>query len=1112
VQTSTVPDGATAVGQAFDTPSYVTAGAKLLSLRNGTVEKAYVDKDGGLVLSAGVTATGVISVNGSGAFTGNITVGSYLRPSGWGGILSADYNPLLLIGTASNGSSAVGVILDNNATLSIAGSKLLSIRNNAAEKASFDKDGNLAAPYATYSVGVDAGPYVVASQFIGKNTSGYLLGQVADGATAVGSIIGNNTTFNTAGAKIVSFRNYLTEKSFIDKDGTYWAGGGAYLGTHVVAGPAGRFYGGATYPGILNGQVTDGATAVATVMDNPGALTTAGAKITSFRNAGIEKAYIDKDGIGSFAAGNTTVGNNIVYANQFSANSSGLGVHGSAADGASAVGIALNNLQTLSTAGAKLLSVRNNNVEKAYFTKDGDLVSGNTTIFANGNIVAGTGGQGIQASYFYVGTAVSALTNGVTLNLRGVQNDGVSAVGVTINNQTALVTAGAKILSIQNAGAEKAYIDKDGQVVAYGYYPIGNTAVKVGGLSNDGASAVGVSIDNYWPLSTAGAKIASFRNGGVEKAFVDLSGNLALGSLTATGTTSPTNITLGGSYSSVAGQNPKLKLFDYGGAASTVYGIGVSAGSMDFINPTATGFTFYVGSTAYALINSNGVISNNAFWGNGIYGTFVTVNGVATLPIKGTAADGAAAVGVVLDNTTSLVTAGSKITSFRNAGAEQAYITRDGAFVCVTGGGSSVGASIVAAGQVVANNGIFTTTGAGTNLKGQAPDGASAVGVTLNNSVSLVTPGAKLLSVQNNGAEKAYIDKDGSFYAPTGYLTAYGVVGASASYLRLVGGVPDGATAIGVKIGNGNALATAGAKIVSFYNDNNTTEKAAITYDGGAYFSGVVNLNSTVNVGNGNLNTYNIGCAAAWTTPLIVRSSVQDGSSAVAFTLNNQYALATSGAKLLSVQNNGTEKAYISYDGTASFSGGGVFNGGINTVASPVTTLSVAAPSGGDFSLKLAGYTQNFATSVAVKIATSTNQLTTAGAKIVSFYNDNYVTEKAFIDKDGGLKATTWTGVLGTVTYSASMTPDASVGDIQGITITDATAFTINAPTNAVAGRSMTLRFKNTSAGTSGAGTFNAVFKMASFAAVATATSTLITFFYDGTNWIEMGRVTGIPN
>lgn len=56
------------------------------------------------------------------------------------------------------------------------------------------------------------------------------------------------------------------------------------------------------------------------------------------------------------------------------------------------------------------------------------------------------------------------------------------------------------------------------------------------------------------------------------------------------------------------------------------------------------------------------------------------------------------------------------------------------------------------------------------------------------------------------------------------------------------GTVVDGATAIAHRIGNANALATAGAKIAAFYSDNLTTEKASIDKDGKGTFAGGAHL------------------------------------------------------------------------------------------------------------------------------------------------------------------------------------------------------------------------------------------------------------------------------
>ena len=100
-----------------------------------------------------------------------------------------------------------------------------------------------------------------------------------------------------------------------------------------------------------------------------------------------------------------------------------------------------------------------------------------------------------------------------------------------------------------------------------------------------------------------------------------------------------------------------------------------------------------------------------------------------------------------------------------------------------------------------------------------------------------------------------------------------------------------------------------------------------------------------------------------------------------------------------------------------------------------------------------------------------------------------------------------------TVTYSASMTIDSSVGSYASITATNATAFTINAPTNPVNGQPLTIVIRNTSGGALGAVTWNAVFKMSAWTSPATGFSRSICFFYDGTNWVQVSQTgVDVPN
>ena len=102
------------------------------------------------------------------------------------------------------------------------------------------------------------------------------------------------------------------------------------------------------------------------------------------------------------------------------------------------------------------------------------------------------------------------------------------------------------------------------------------------------------------------------------------------------------------------------------------------------------------------------------------------------------------------------------------------------------------------------------------------------------------------------------------------------------------------------------------------------------------------------------------------------------------------------------------------------------------------------------------------------------------------------------------------------LTYSASMTPDASVSDLFTITATNGTAFTINAPTNGPSSgqsRRITIRVRNTSGGALGAATWNAVYKMSAWTNPANGFSRAIDFDWDGTNWVQASQTgVDVPN
>ena len=100
---------------------------------------------------------------------------------------------------------------------------------------------------------------------------------------------------------------------------------------------------------------------------------------------------------------------------------------------------------------------------------------------------------------------------------------------------------------------------------------------------------------------------------------------------------------------------------------------------------------------------------------------------------------------------------------------------------------------------------------------------------------------------------------------------------------------------------------------------------------------------------------------------------------------------------------------------------------------------------------------------------------------------------------------------LTTLTYGPTIAIDASLGNLFVVTITDAVAFVVGAPTNTPpTGRSqvIAITFRNGSGGAHGAGTWNAVFKTQAtvFPAIANGFSRTVFFRWNGTNWVELVR------
>jgi hypothetical protein len=135
---------------------------------------------------------------------------------------------------------------------------------------------------------------------------------------------------------------------------------------------------------------------------------------------------------------------------------------GSVADGATAIGHKIGNLNTLTTSGAKIASFYSDNLttEVAYIDKTGTFFTKGEIQFANGL------GELYRAGLLGASDGVTFLTSALSMIFAPAKADGATSIGIYMGSYNAFSTAGAKLISIRNSTVEKAYIDKDGIIVA----------------------------------------------------------------------------------------------------------------------------------------------------------------------------------------------------------------------------------------------------------------------------------------------------------------------------------------------------------------------------------------------------------------------------------------------------------------------------------------------------------------------------------------------------------------------------------------------------------------------------------------------------------------------
>ncbi len=156
-----------------------------------------------------------------------------------------------------------------------------------------------------------------------------------------------------------------------------------------------------------------------------------------------------------------------------------------------------------------------------------------------------------------------------------------------------------------------------------------NGTVNATAFVGDGSGLTGLSAGGGWTDGGTNVYVTTTTDnvgiGTTDTSFATLN----VGSQNITSGAIPTRINLGADFSSTAGSNLKLKIYD---AGAQDYGFGVSSGRMDYVvNATSDDHAFYGGTQLLALIKGNGNVGIGTATVTGRFQVFPSTTSLQTV-------------------------------------------------------------------------------------------------------------------------------------------------------------------------------------------------------------------------------------------------------------------------------------------------------------------------------------------------------------------------------------------------------------------------------------------------------------------------------------------------